>query len=81
MGDIYAFYAQHYSAIYAYLIGGLVVNAMYDWSVSRLNELTGNSEHLRFTILERIWVGLLWPLPLSLFIFNFIRTIFGNKQD
>lgn len=79
MDSIVAFYVEYHTPIFLYLIGGLIVNFMYDHAISKLAKHDQKAEELRFSILERFWVGILWPLPLTLFIINFIRTV--NKND
>ena len=79
MDSIVTFYMEYHTPIFLYLIGGLIVNFMYDWTISKLSEHDAKAEELRFSPLERFWIGVLWPVPLLIFIINFIRTI--NKND
>jgi hypothetical protein len=58
-------------------MGGVVFNAFYDFVVSKI----GN-EDLRFSVLERISTGIIWPVFTIIFIINFIKQIFnGNHED
>jgi len=60
--------------ITAYLIGGILFNAFYDWIVTRIKE-----EHLRFTVIERILVLIIWPVPAILFIGGVIKGLINDK--
>lgn len=59
-----------------YLLGGILFNLLYDLLVDKLN-----NQALRFTIGERIAVGLFWPIYLILFLRNFFIQLFKNNQD
>jgi len=67
-------YAQY---VLYYCMGGVVFNAFYDFVVSKI----GN-EDLRFNMMERISIGLVWPVFTLIFIVNFIKQLFnGNNND
>ena len=57
-----------------YLIGGLLLNLIYDLIVDELA-----NQDLRFTTKERIIVGLVWPI----YLISFIKNVFfkNNKND
>ena len=59
-----------------YLLGGVIFNLIYDLIVDELA-----NRHLRFTIKERIEVGLVWPIYLILFLRNFFIQLFKNNKD
>ena len=61
------------SWILTYLIIGVAINFVYDWLVSYTGE-----EH-RFTMKERIMVGLSWPVFLVMFTYYFIKTFLSGK--
>ena len=52
-----------------YLFAGIAFNFLFD----RLVDYTG-IEEMRFTLMERIYTTLVWPLALIVFLYNFIRT-------
>jgi hypothetical protein len=54
-----------------YVLAGILVNLLYDLLISYMGS---DSEHLRLSIGERFAFGLLWPLSLTLFIINFIKS-------
>ena len=59
-----------------YLLGGILFNFIYDLLVDKL----GN-EAVRFTMKERIAVGLIWPIYTIIFIRNLFIHLFKNNQD
>lgn len=59
-----------------YLLGGVLFNFIYDLLIDKL----GN-QALRFTMKERIAVGLVWPLYILMFLRNFFIHLFKNNQD
>ena len=58
-----------------YLLGGVVFNFFYDMVVTKTED-----ENLRFNMMERISVGLVWPIFTMLFIYNFLKVIFGDND-
>jgi len=54
-----------------YLLCGVIFNFIYD---SLINFLGKEFEKLRFSLLERIIVGLFWPIALIRMIIGFIST-------
>jgi hypothetical protein len=60
--------------ITAYILFGILFNAIYDLTVTRIKE-----EHLRFTVLERILVLIIWPIPAILFFGGIIRGFLKDK--
>lgn len=59
-----------------YCIVGVAFNFGYDLTVDKMQR-----EDLRFTIGERIIVGLFWPLYVIAFTINFFKELFKNKKD
>ena len=61
------------NAIITYIFIGVVFNLVFDLIVSYLSV-----EEQRFTFGERLTTTLLWPIALTVFVFNFIKTFFGK---
>ena len=61
------------NAIFTYIFIGVVCNLLFDLIINYIQD-----ESNRFTILERITTTILWPIALIVFIFNFIKTLFGE---
>lgn len=59
-----------------YLLGGVLFNFIYDLLIDKLD-----NQSLRFTIGERIAVGLVWPIYVIAFLRNFFIHFFKNNQD
>jgi hypothetical protein len=59
-----------------YLLGGVLFNFLYDLLVDKLD-----NQSLRFTMKERIAVGLVWPIYIIAFLRNFFIQLFKNNQD
>ena len=62
-------------AIY-YLMGGVCFNLGYDLVVNKIGD-----EGLRFNMMERISVGLIWPIFTLIFFINFLKAIFNGNND
>jgi len=69
-----------FNIIIWYVFGGVLTNFLYDLTVSRIHQLTkdDDTEQLRLSILERIWVGLLWPIFMVTFISKLINIFNGR---
>lgn len=69
-----------FNIIIWYVFGGVLTNFLYDLTVSRIHQLTkdDDTEQLRLSILERIWVGLLWPIFMITFISKLINIFNGR---
>jgi len=61
------------NAIFTYISIGVVCNFLFDLIINYIQD-----EANRFTILERVTTTILWPIALIVFIFNFIKTLFGE---
>jgi len=59
-----------------YLLGGVILNLIYDLIVDVLSKPS-----LRFTMKERIAVGLVWPLYVLMFMRNLFIQLFKNNPD
>lgn len=70
-----------FNIIIWYVFGGVLTNFIYDLTVSRIRELTQDeeTEGLRLGIIERIWVGLIWPIFMITFIVKLI-SIFNGRN-
>ena len=53
-----------------YLFAGIMFNFLFDKLVDYTEQ-----EQMRFTIMERIYTTLVWPIALIVFLYNFIRTL------
>lgn len=62
------------SNIITYLIIGVALNLIYDWAVNSLGA------EYRFTLKERVVVTLIWPFSVIIFIYHFIKSIFGGES-
>jgi len=69
-----------YSYILYYLLGGILFNVIYDLVVDWLYS-TGVTQDLRFSIKERLFVGLIWPFYLIVLIKNLFNQLFKNKDN
>jgi len=58
-----------------YILFGVIVNALYDFLISTIDR-----EDLRFSMLERILIGLFWPAYLVLLVINFIIKYINGKN-
>ena len=58
-----------------YLLIGVIVNAVYDFLISNIDR-----EDLRFDMLQRVLVGLFWPVYIVLLIINFIINYINGKD-
>lgn len=69
-----------YSIIIWYAILGVLTNFLYDLMISKLIKLSSEfkADRLRFTILERIWITLIWPIFTVIFIIRAIK-LYNDK--
>ena len=58
-----------------YIVGGVCFNLGYDLIVDKLND-----DNMRFTMLERLSVGIIWPIFTVIFIINFLKAIFNGNE-
>ena len=56
--------------IFYYVSIGVLFNFLFDIIVTYVEH-----EQARFTMMERIVTTLLWPIALTVFVFNFIKTL------
>ena len=61
------------NAIFTYIFIGVVCNFLFDLIINYIQD-----EANSFTIWERITTTLLWPIALIVFVYNFIKTLFGD---
>ena len=59
--------------IFYYLSLGVVFNFLFDLIVNYIEQ-----EEARFNIGERILTTILWPIALTVFLYNFIKTLTGK---
>jgi len=59
--------------IFYYVSIGVLFNFLFDKIVDFLEQ-----EQIRFSIMERVLTTLLWPLALTVFVYNFIKTYTGK---
>lgn len=69
-----------YNIIIWYAILGVLTNFLYDLMISKLIKLSSEfkEDRLRFTILERIWITLIWPIFTVIFIIRAIK-LYNDK--
>jgi hypothetical protein len=60
--------------IIIYLAAGVLFNLLYDLLINHLGE---EHEKMRFTMFERIFTTLIWPIPTARFIVGIIKTLRG----
>jgi hypothetical protein len=72
---------MYFNIIIWYITFGVLVNLVYDLTINKVEELTGNedAEKLRFTVLERIYVLIIWPIFAISFIIKIIKQ-FNDKN-
>jgi hypothetical protein len=58
-----------------YFLFGVIINALYDFLISTIDR-----EDLRFSMFERIIIGLFWPAYLVLLAINFIINYINGKN-
>lgn len=63
-----------FNTISYYILIGVCFNALYDFIISKLE-----NESLRLNMRERIAVTLIWPVYITLLIFNYIKN--RNKDE
>jgi hypothetical protein len=56
-------------------MGGVCFNFGYDLVVNKIGD-----EDLRFSTMERISVGLIWPIFTLIFFINFLKAIFNGND-
>lgn len=67
--------------VFYYLLIGLTFNLIYDILIDYI-KTKGKTDENRFTMTERIFVALIWPIYSSLFIVNFFKLLVKkNKND
>ena len=69
-----------YSYIIYYLLIGALFNMLYDLMVDWL-QAKGNTDSIRFSMKERIFVALIWPIYLIFFVRNFFIQLLKNKNN
>jgi len=62
--------------IITYLMIGVAVNAGWDL----LTDISKNEE-IRLTMAERVAMCFIWPIYVSVFLYNFIKTIVNGNRD
>jgi mannose/fructose/N-acetylgalactosamine-specific phosphotransferase system component IIC len=72
---------MYFNTIIWYITFGVLVNLLYDLTINKIAKLTGdeNAEKLRFTVLERIYVLIIWPIFAISFIIKVIKQ-FNDKN-
>jgi hypothetical protein len=58
-----------------YIMLGVAFNLLYDLLVSWLRNSSEEYENLRFSISERIFVVLTWPIPFLRLIYGIVSTL------
>ena len=61
--------------LFYYAIGGFIFNLVWDLLVSFLANKNIVSENTRLSGKERLFVGLIWPYGLVLFIYHLIESL------
>jgi hypothetical protein len=59
-----------------YIMVGVVLNAAYDFIISRIDK-----EELRLNMAERLVFCAIWPIYFIFFLFNFIKHNTNNNDD
>ena len=59
-----------------YITVGVVLNAAYDFIISRIDK-----EELRFNMAERLVFCAIWPIYFIFFLFNFIKHFTNNDDE
>lgn len=72
---------MNFEIIVWYITFGVLVNLLYDLTVNKITRLTGDSdaEKLRFTVVERIYVLIIWPIFAISFFIKVIKQ-FNDKN-
>jgi len=72
---------MNFQIIVWYITFGVLVNLLYDLTVNKITRLTGDSdaEKLRFTVVERIYVLIIWPIFAISFFIKVIKQ-FNDKN-
>lgn len=72
---------MHFDIIIWYITFGVLVNLLYDLTVNKVARFTNqeDAEKLRFTLLERIWVLIIWPIFAISFFIKVIKQ-FNDKN-
>lgn len=72
---------MNFEIIVWYITFGVLVNLLYDLTVNKITRLTGDSdaEKLRFNVLERIYVLIIWPIFAISFFIKVIKQ-FNDKN-
>jgi hypothetical protein len=70
-----------YNILIWYAICGVLTNFIYDLIVDRISKLADEKDlkKIRLTIVERVWVGITWPIFTLIFIIKLI-TILNDKD-
>lgn len=69
-----------YNYIIYYLLIGTILNMLYDFMVNYLQN-KGKTQDMRFSIKQRFFVALIWPIYLTFFIINFFIQLSKNKNN
>lgn len=69
-----------YSYIIYYLLTGALFNMLYDLMVDWL-QAKGKTQDMRFSMKERFFVTLIWPIYLIFFVINFFIQLLKNKNN
>lgn len=64
-----------YSYIIYYILIGILLNMLYDLIVDWL-QTKGKTQDMRFSMKERFFVALTWPIYLIFFVRNFFIQLF-----
>ena len=59
-----------------YIMVGVVLNAAYDFIISRIDR-----EELRFNMAERLVFCAIWPIYFIFFLLNFIKHFTNNDDE
>lgn len=69
-----------YNYLMYYLIIGIAFNMLYDLMVDWL-QAKGKTQDMRFSMKQRFFVTLIWPIYITVFFINFFIQLFKNKNN
>lgn len=69
-----------YNYLMYYLMIGITFNMLYDLIVDYL-QAKGKTQDMRFSMKERFFVTLIWPIYLTFFIVLLFIKLFKNKNN
>lgn len=69
-----------YNYIIYYLFIGIAFNLFYDLMVEWLYT-KGHTDNIRFSMKQRFFVAMTWPIYLTFFVINFFIQLFKNKNN